>query len=60
MLRLPDGQTADTVPLVDSMAHRLTGALIDYGGFRQRGGSECGKQQDRALKTFHDVVCANG
>ena len=42
-LRLLDWQTADTVPLVDNIAHGLTGALIGYCGFRQRGGSESGR-----------------
>ena len=31
------------VPVVDNIAHGLTGALIGYCGFRQRGGSESGR-----------------
>lgn len=40
---LPNGVTADTVPVVDSIAHGLTGAVIGYCGFRQRGGSDSGR-----------------
>ena len=35
--------SATSVPVVDNIAHGLTGALIGYCGFRQRGGSESGR-----------------
>ena len=42
-LRLPERSGAATVPLVDNIAHGLTGMLIGYCGFRQRGGGESGR-----------------
>jgi len=36
--RLLNGASAVTVPLVDFIAHELTGAVIGYCGLRQRGG----------------------
>src|ERR1051326_9144113 len=41
--RLLGRASAITVPVVDNIAHGLTGALIGYCGFRQRGGSESGR-----------------
>src|ERR1039457_3598039 len=32
-----------TVAVVDNIAHGLTGAVIGYCGFRQRGGSDAGR-----------------
>src|SRR6266404_4639352 len=42
-LRLLDYRTPPTVALVDNIAHGLTGAVIGYCGFRQRGGRESGR-----------------
>ncbi len=41
--RLLDWLTVRTVAVVDNLAHGLTGAVIGYCGFRQRGGSEAGR-----------------
>src|SRR5258708_7974224 len=41
--RLLDWVTVTTVAVVDNIAHGLTGAVIGYCGFRQRGGSESGR-----------------
>lgn len=41
--RLLERPGAVTVRFVDNIAHGLTGALIGYCGFRQRGGSESGR-----------------
>ena len=41
--RLLEWLTAISVPLVDNIAHGLTGAVIGYCGFRQRGGTEVGR-----------------
>ena len=40
---MPNRATTINVPVVDNLAHGLTGALIGYCGFRQRGGSESGR-----------------
>src|ERR1039457_4790901 len=40
---LLDYRTPPTVGVVDNIAHGLTGAVIGYCGFRQRGGSEGGR-----------------
>jgi inner membrane protein len=41
--RLLECRTPHTVAGVDNIAHGLTGAVIGYCGFRQRGGSEAGR-----------------
>jgi inner membrane protein len=41
--RLPDSSCADTVPVVDNIAHGLMGTVIGYCGFRQNGGSKGGR-----------------
>src|ERR1035441_1657083 len=41
--RLLDWLTMRTVAVVDNIAHGLTGAVIGYCGFRQRGGSDAGR-----------------
>jgi inner membrane protein len=41
--RLLEYRTTPTVAVVDNIAHGLTGAVIGYCGFRQRGGSEAGR-----------------